>query len=270
MRLRTALGALIATVAVATSYSAFAAIAANTDSPATAQTSALAEVFLAVWDPSNGKTYVQDLGVNATTTDWSTYSHTFNLDAQFNTLFTSTAGLQYGLFAALNDESSQIFAQDYLFYGAQKGTNTSGWFSNNDTAYQAMINNISALDLLTNAHNNFSTNYAANNATTATSGAGSIGNQPGNVFNGLLSDEVARQAFTSLDQALTWFKIGLDQNTTQNPLLNVRNAFLDWTFSLADKTVSYNAVPLPAGIWLLGSALLGLVGVSRRRAPQTI
>jgi hypothetical protein len=30
-------------------------------------------------------------------------------------------------------------------------------------------------------------------------------------------------------------------------------------------TVSYTAVPLPAAVWLLGSGLLGLVGVSRRK-----
>ena len=41
-----------------------------------------------------------------------------------------------------------------------------------------------------------------------------------------------------------------------------------WNFSFAPGTgasLSYSAVPVPAAVWLLGSALTGLVGVSRRR-----
>lgn len=41
-----------------------------------------------------------------------------------------------------------------------------------------------------------------------------------------------------------------------------------WNFSFAPGTgasLSYSAVPVPAAVWMLGSALTGLVGVSRRR-----
>jgi hypothetical protein len=38
-----------------------------------------------------------------------------------------------------------------------------------------------------------------------------------------------------------------------------------WKFS-SDGALEYSAVPVPAAVWLLGSALLGLVGISRRRA----
>lgn len=45
-----------------------------------------------------------------------------------------------------------------------------------------------------------------------------------------------------------------------------------WTFNLATDTLTYSVastappVPLPAAIWLLGSGILGLLGVSRRRS----
>src|SRR5262245_9223446 len=127
MTLRKLVGALIATVAFSTPLSAFAAIATNTDGAN--QTPALAEVFIAVWDPTNGNTYVQDLGINATSTDWSTYSNTFSLDqAKFTQAFgANPSGLQYGLFAGLNDEVDATTPQDFLFYGAPKGTNTTSW-----------------------------------------------------------------------------------------------------------------------------------------------
>ncbi len=37
------------------------------------------------------------------------------------------------------------------------------------------------------------------------------------------------------------------------------------TWTLADNKLVYTAVPVPAAVWLLGSSLIGLVGVSRRR-----
>lgn len=38
-----------------------------------------------------------------------------------------------------------------------------------------------------------------------------------------------------------------------------------WVVDGALGKVSYNAVPVPAAVWLFGSALLGLIGISRRR-----
>ncbi|MGR8921742.1 MAG: VPLPA-CTERM sorting domain-containing protein [Gammaproteobacteria bacterium] len=47
------------------------------------------------------------------------------------------------------------------------------------------------------------------------------------------------------------------------PLITPLGNF-EFTFDAGVATLQYTAVPLPAGVWLLGSALVGLVGVRRR------
>jgi hypothetical protein len=46
----------------------------------------------------------------------------------------------------------------------------------------------------------------------------------------------------------------------------VQNSSWDWTLTFADAQV-LSAVPLPGAAWLLGTALLGLGGLARRRPP---
>jgi len=260
MRLKSMVGTAIAAAALSVPYSASAAIAVNTDAPP------LAEAFLAVWDVSNGNTYIQDLGINATTTNWSTatFTATVNSTAYSSMFGASTASnLRYGVYAGLNNETGIGGPpQDYLFFTAATGTNTSSWLT--AAPFGDLGQNLTRLDLLTNAHNT-SNDYSVNSTTTATSGAGSIGDNPGNVFNGSLTDAPSRVANGLIGTALSWFQIGLDENTNGTDL-NVRNTFQNWSFDGATLTYGGAPVPLPAGIWLLGSALLGLVGVSRRRS----
>jgi hypothetical protein len=40
-----------------------------------------------------------------------------------------------------------------------------------------------------------------------------------------------------------------------------------WTLD-SEGVLTYSAVPLPPAVWLLGSALLGLVGVARRKVQS--
>jgi len=264
MRLKSMVGTAIAAAALSVPYSASAAIAVNTDAPP------LAEAFLAVWDVSSGNTYIQDLGINATTTNWNTAKFTETVNSsQYSTMFgTATASnLRYAVYAGLNNElgAGGSAPQDYLFFTAPTGTDTSSWLTVNP--FGDLGQNLSRLDQLTNAHNT-SLDYSINSTTTATSGAGSIGDNPGNVFNGSLTDASPRVANGLIGTALSWFQIGLDANTTGS--LNVRNTFATWSFDGTTLTYGGAAAPLPAGIWLLGSALLGLVGVSRRRAMTAV
>ena len=244
--------------ALSAASGAFAAIAVDTAN------SGNAEVFFAVWDISGDKTYVQDLGVSARGTDWSTYSHSFTLDSStYNSIFTgsSPSDLRWGVFAGSTITGS---SQD-LFFTSGSSLNVNNIFTS-ETNFTDVSQNIFNLRDLANAHNAGSTDYTLNLATKATSGQGAIGNLPGSVFNGSLQDDVNPiAAFSTIGQALKFFRIGFDAAGFSQGMLDVRQAFLSWAFD--GTTLSYNvsAVPLPAGIWLLGSALLGLVGVSRRR-----
>jgi hypothetical protein len=261
MRLKALIGAAIAAGAFTVPYSANAAISAGTDAPP------LAELFLTVWDTNTGTTFAQDLGINASTANLNTPLSPVSVDPLFGTTFgaswASNTALRYGVYTSMNNGVDQ----EFIAFTAPTGTNTSTWLTANPADVDQNSQNIQGL---ANGQNNGSANYAANIATSATSGAGSVGNNPGNLFNGLLTDITGRVTYGAIGDALTLFKIGFDSNSTGD--LNVRNTFLNFTFD--GTTLSYAAggapVPLPAGLWLLGSALLGLVGVSRRQSPRTV
>ena len=51
----------------------------------------------------------------------------------------------------------------------------------------------------------------------------------------------------------------------RRPSPSAEHAKLAGTWTLADNKLVYTAVPVPAAVWLFGSALAGLVGVSRRK-----
>ena len=264
MRLRKMLGTAIAAAAVAAPFSANAAISAGTDSPP------LAELFLTVWDVSTGNTYAQDLGINANIE--SNLSQTFSVNVNsttFNNLFgsASNTNLRWGVYASLADVANfPTSGGEFIAFTAPVGTNTSTWLTANPGDVDQNSQNIQGLANGQNQTAANPTNYTLNNITTATSGAGSVGNNLGNLFNGQLSDTTGRVTFGAIGQALTLFKIGFDNQSTGD--LNVRNTYLNFAFDGA--TLAYGAVPLPAGLWLLGSALLGLVGISRRKTLQPV
>ncbi|NJN51813.1 MAG: VPLPA-CTERM sorting domain-containing protein [Gammaproteobacteria bacterium] len=241
-------------------YSANAAISVNNNSP-------LEEVFLAVWDINGDKTYIQDLGVDGRATNWSTATFSFSVSSALTDLFASSdpANLRYGVYAGLTEPG---FASQELRFAGDSSIDVNSILTVDP--FTDLAGNLANLDDLTTAHNALTANpvdWAVNAITTAASGQGAIGNNPGSVFNGLLLDGLTPvQAFGTIGQALDWYLLGWDANATDG--LNVRDTFLSWSFD--GQTLTYGGappIPLPAGIWLLGSALLGLVGIARRR-PQ--
>lgn len=254
-----------ASLAMAMGNTAQAAIAVDTDA------SPLGEVFLAVWDVSGTATYVQDLGISSRGTDWSsaTYSIAVNSSA-YNSILggSNQANLRYALLAGVTDPG---FAYQDLFFSAGAGFNVNTALTADP--FTDLAQNMINLDDLTDAHNLIgnTTNYGLNVATTAGAGAAAIGNNPGSVFNGnFLNGTDPFSTFGLIDEALTFFRIGYDIAAPGDvQTLNLRQTFASWSFDGATLTYGPSApIPLPAGVWLLGSALLGLVGVSRRRAAQ--
>lgn len=51
---------------------------------------------------------------------------------------------------------------------------------------------------------------------------------------------------------------------TNTKYASATGAAFNWTLN-ADGSLAYSAVPIPAAVWLFGSGLLGLIGITRRR-----
>jgi hypothetical protein len=82
----------------------------------------------------------------------------------------------------------------------------------------------------------------------------------------------ANQAGLALTSASTLYAITGQTGQTNGTSFNIGSIALVGTGAAMDLVFTGNgntAVPLPAAVWLLGSGLLGLAGVGRRRAVKT-
>lgn len=108
------------------------------------------------------------------------------------------------------------------------------------------------------------------------SGSGTSGTFWNVELSGLASNEIADLALsTTITGPISTFASGLLGTNG----IGLGNGTYTLAIFLAPSTSSYNfnvdlqnirvvdAVPVPAALWLFGSALLGLMGVSRRKSP---
>jgi hypothetical protein len=121
--------------------------------------------------------------------------------------------------------------------------------------------NLSSLVTFSNGINNdINTGGVLNGLTTATevTGTGLYGTSPQAKYNILGAPDMST---IGASNAVQFF--GFTGNGTSGTL----NSYILGSATLAaDGTLAINApVPLPAAVWLFGSGLMGLVGVSRRR-----
>ena len=93
---------------------------------------------------------------------------------------------------------------------------------------------------------------------------------PGTAYAGFLADAgsspLANGAAVGTAMSFYTSVVSPADGTVATSLVDAARA---WTLSAAGNLTwggSAPPIPLPAGVWLLGSALLGLVGVSRRKA----
>jgi len=220
------------------------------------------ELFLAVWDSSGttSTTVLVDLGISAATFD-------FNQDISRTVDLSGLGSIATRSFALVTGGTdAATFAG--LFYTA--GASFAGNIFQGATAINEVLNNITNIGSLVATPDHFGTgDFAANNATTSTAPGGVI---PGGLnYAGLLQDLTTSNLVNgaSVGQALAFFTSVFN---TSSGLVETSRLGSTRLWNLVGNSLTFASetappIPLPAGVWLLGSALLGLVGVARRRAP---
>lgn len=244
----------------AVSHSTFAAIA----DPDFGQ----GEAFFSIWDPNTQNSYVQDLGVNfdtlrANLTN-SSYSLSYSIDASiYGSAFGSSnpADLIWNVSVAERIDPDFANFENYGIIGTNKN-----FFRLNSAALGQAIEK----------HGQMATAQR-----TAIGGAaldGTIADNFsywGTIDNGGYAGDCGLWCFNwggspgdntaAIGESMSFWYQQADVFTKDN--VSVTEAAGDWLFD--GQKIAYAApvsqVPVPAAIWLMGSGLVGLVGIARRK-----
>jgi len=185
---------------------------------------------------------------NTTINDWATAS-VFHVGESNITVEGMTA-----VFGSTNDYTSQ-----YLEIGVYESTGTHGadlspdaLIGSFDTSNIYSSNTRIAIGLV--AHSSFVLKSNADYLLVwnAQPGAPYLGEKRKGTFDQMINDGIAGvftgEILSSRDGGSSWFSSN------------------QYGFDYASFTGTVSAVPVPAAIWLFGSGLLGLIGISRRKA----
>ena len=260
-----------------------AALAVAAAAPASAaltpgSASAFGSLFVTVFDETLNRSYARDVGilggafnpnvtttfsVNAGDTNWTSFQAGL---AGADTVTGSTipqTNLRYNI-ATTNNAALQ---NSYVSLGAGQTTNIT---NGGEGALAGNINNFIG-----------NLNSANSGCGTAGSGISCFTQQSGASYNGATATPpeiwgrtmqfVAADTSGALGDQLGFYSIlrnGSGFNNGKPASQSVFNGF--WTFNASNASVTWNAasvgaVPVPAAAWLLGSGLMGLVGVGRRK-----
>ena len=82
--------------------------------------------------------------------------------------------------------------------------------------------------------------------------------------NGVFGNDLIQQTLTG---TAVWNAVSIDGDANGIPGIKMQpgGPFANFNANFNLKGITPNAVPVPAAVWLLGSGLLGLVGVARRK-----
>jgi hypothetical protein len=252
MGLRKALttGALLA--AAAMPFAANAAISVNNPT-----TGAAGELWISVWDPNSQQSYQQDLGIDTTLTGFDSSLANIELGAGFTSFVaaaTDSSALRYAVFGTngVTTAGNGIWS-----------TSTTNTLTNADAEFSIVQNWRATLVSAGEALNAGSTDFAADVASIA---APSLANAAGYFGAPALVGQLGGTATfitnAGIGQELYFYFLGRQR---VSGVTTDFSRLLAGVWNLSGSVLSYTAVPLPAGVWLLGSALLGLVGVARRK-----
>ncbi|HEY2679097.1 MAG TPA: VPLPA-CTERM sorting domain-containing protein [Steroidobacteraceae bacterium] len=272
--------AVAAALAVGAALAGTAAQAANTitNVPTTPGGS---DLVLFVADATTGQFFAQDLGVslNQTVTAAKVAADGIFTTAGSFTTPTSFAGTDALLATFLGGIAASEFTAGDVSYSIMAADDTSTILNpGSERALITSVNDYSVVSPTTTFTNNnvksyvagaktffndVNNNYAGGN-TSASYGWGT-GTGATLAPNSFISASLSNGG--AIGTAQTMYLFGVNSTTTAAP----SNPYVGATINVSQQgviTVTNNssAVPLPAAVWLLGSGLLGLVGVGRRRA----
>jgi hypothetical protein len=207
-------------------------------------------LFISIVDNANGSSFFGNLGVT-TGTFLSTYA---------NSSFTAAGDMIADLSAWLAGKGNLTQIQ-WNILGSIGGTTAAG------TGGLTTVRELNAVtDTRSGAFNaalgNIGTFVEQRNLDLASSDGAAYGQV--NFIQDFGSPSMGIDADAGLGASLAFYELVKGGRTAQgqvNPLAG------SWEFNFANgaAAVQYNAVPVPAAVWLMGSALLGMVGVSRRK-----
>jgi len=263
--------ALVAAVSLAAAVQANAAINAdNASFPGTG--TGAGELFLSVIDRGGSapESYTLDLGITASAFRANPNSFlgtTFAADGNLNSLLTNNDGgtIHWNIAAANNADPSN--GTDFLNYGYLTTSlsnltpaNTPQGFTYIGAALQKLGSYVYNVNQAAG-----NSNVALNNSTLVNGGDAAFYDGPnwGNNWDGASHGSEA-----ALAESMSMFFVGLDPADDTGATSRVDTFSGLWSLASNGSLTFASAaapVPLPPAVWLLGSALVGLVGVGRRR-----
>jgi len=222
------------------------------------------ELFLAVWDPVNQISYTRDLGVDVLSTDFSSTPLSFAADALFTSTFavSNFSDLRYSVVGVNND----------LVNAVVLGVWTT---SLDDVVTGGAGLSFSAINTMTQNIRNYAigVNEGANSSDFSVDVSTVINDvmDPGYYPNEFTFDETFGSITTfrsgaAIGESMAFYSLIISNETGGsleiNQLADDATPFV-WTLGL-DGTLSYAPVPVPAAVWLFGSALAAFLGLRRR------
>ena len=236
------------------------------------------ELFFSIYDSVAQTSYVRDLGIDMNTfiANGSTpgYSQSFTADAFLTSTYgnLSNPNLLWNVAALDSTGGTVVGGQRYLSTTNASVATIQNTSNNNLTTGFRGVNeyvnatNTKAADL------DFTTNHSS--AATAADGLAYFG-------SGFKNDWQGQAKFDStavVGQSLGFFALQASSTVGLGKISATQFKSADgnaaWTLG-ANGTLSYSvpapaAVPLPAAVWLLGSGLIGMVGVARRKSTKSV